>query len=247
MGKAVLSPRNSPGVHHQCVVDPKSARKPRPPYPEIGGQLRLCVPGESRRGRRRRRDHMNDEPIQPGCEREHDFALIVQGVPALTTEAEDTLHKAGCDDATLTVRYGLLLMEFSRSAPSIQEAIISAIHDVESAGIGAQVVRVDDCNLVTMADIARRIGRSRQMVWQYIMGARGPGGFPPPVCFVTEHRALWAWCEVSHWLAQNNVLRPERHWDAEVVAAINNALEMAHQRARHPELVNGVNRELNLL
>jgi len=188
---------------------------------------------------------MIEEAIQPGCEREHDFALIVGGVPELTREVEDALFEAGCDDATPSIRYGLLYMEFSRSSASIKDAMISAIHDVEKANIGAEVERVDTFNLVTMSDIARRIGRSRQMVYQYMTGERGPGGFPAPVCFITENKAFWAWCAVSYWLAQNNILRPEDSWNAEVVSAINNALEMAHQRDRHPDLVNDVNRELN--
>lgn len=189
---------------------------------------------------------MIDEPLNPGCEREYDFALIVGGVADLTTDVEDALFEAGCDDATLTIRYGLLFMEFSRSARSIKDAILTAIRDVEKAEVGAQVLRIDDCNLVTMADIARRIGRSRQMVHQYMTGERGRGGFPPPVCFVSEHKALWAWCAVSYWLAQNNILRPEDSWSAEVVAAINNALEMAQQRNRYPELVAEVNKELHV-
>jgi len=57
---------------------------------------------------------------------------------------------------------------------------------------------------------------------------------------------LWAWCAVSYWLMQNNLLRPEESWNAEVVEAINNALESARQRQRYPELVSEVSRELGL-
>lgn len=178
------------------------------------------------------------------CEREHDFALIVGGIEELSQHVEDALFEAGCDDATVSMQYGLLYLEFSRSAQSLQEAIISAINDVHKAGIGAQVLRVDDCNLVTASDIARRINRSRQQVHQYMTGQRGPGGFPPPECHLTDHKPLWAWCEVSYWLAQNNLLRPELSWDAEVVAAINNALEIARQHRRHPELIDEVRREI---
>ncbi len=175
---------------------------------------------------------------------EHDFALIVGGVGQLTNEVENALFEAGCDDATLSIRYGLLYMEFSRQARSLKDAILSAIADVQKAGIGAEVLRVDECNLVTAAEIARRIGRTRQMVHQYMTGQRGPGGFPPPACHLAEGAPLWEWCAVSHWLAQNDILRPEESWNAEVVAAINNQLEAARQRARQPELVDEVAREL---
>ena len=175
---------------------------------------------------------------------EHDFALIAEGVDELTSGVEDSLFNAGCDDATLSIQYGLLYLEFSRSAKSLEEAIISAIKDVRNAGIGAEILRVDESNLVTMSEIARRIGRSRQLVHQYMVGKRGPGGFPPPECHLTDHAPLWAWCAVSHWLIQNNLLRPEAGWNAEVVEAINNYLESERQRRRHPELLDEIKRSV---
>ena len=96
------------------------------------------------------------------CEREHDFALVIGGVDELNQKVEDALFEAGCDDATFSIKYGLLYAEFSRNSKSLKDAILSAIHDVRKANINADVIRVDECNLVTQSDIARRIGRSRQ-------------------------------------------------------------------------------------
>ena len=84
----------------------------------------------------------------------------------LTQSVEDALFNAGCDDATLSMQYRLLYLEFSRSAKSLEEAIITAINDVRKAGIGAEVLRVDECDLVTASEIARRISRSRELVRQ---------------------------------------------------------------------------------
>jgi hypothetical protein len=179
--------------------------------------------------------------------REYDFALIVGSVGEVTSSIEDALFEAGCDDATLSVKYGLLYMEFSRTAESLERAIITAILDVRRANLGADVLRVDECNLVTMAEIARRIGRSRQLVFQYMSGQRGPGGFPPPSCHLSAGAPLWAWCAVSYWLAQNDILRPEDGWNAEVVAAINNVLELAAQKKRNAALVKQVATELDPL
>jgi len=159
------------------------------------------------------------------CEREYDFALIVADVPELSDDVLDALFTAGCDDSTPSMQYGLLYLEFSRSAASLQHAIISAIQDVLQAGLNARVLRVDDCNLVTQAEIARRIGRSRQLVHQYMTGERGPGGFPPPACHLTERKPLWQWCAVSYWLYTNNLLRQEEWGNAAAVEAINNLLE----------------------
>ena len=180
----------------------------------------------------------DDERINPThCEREYDFALIIGNIKELTEGIENALFEAGCDDATASIQYGLLYLEFSRVAKSFKDAILSAIKDVRAAGIGAEVFRVDECNLVTAAEIARRIGRTRQLIYQYIIGVRGPGGFPPPECHLTEGSPLWAWCAVSYWLAQNDILKPEDGWNAEVVAAINNLLEAERQKRRNATLI----------
>ena len=63
---------------------------------------------------------MNEQTPQ-SCNQEHDFALIVGGVPELTQQVEDALFEAGCDDATLSIQYGRLYMEFSRSAKSLKD------------------------------------------------------------------------------------------------------------------------------
>ncbi|MGD0771131.1 MAG: helix-turn-helix transcriptional regulator [Tepidisphaeraceae bacterium] len=168
---------------------------------------------------------------------EYDFSLVIDGVCELTTEVENALFEAGCDDATFSIQYGHLYAEFSREAGSLKDAILSAIKDVRRAGVGAAVICVDESNLVTQAEIARRIRRSRQMVSQYISGQRGPGNFPPPECHLSEGAPLWTWCAVSQWLAENDIIRREESWNAEVVAAINNSLEAARQQARNPGLV----------
>ena len=64
-------------------------------------------------------------------DREYDFALILTGVSELSTAVEDGLFQAGCDDATLSMQYGSLYLEFSRTAPSLKDAILSAIRDVQ--------------------------------------------------------------------------------------------------------------------
>src|SRR5438128_9043756 len=113
-----------------------------------------------------------NKSINNVSEKEHDFALIVGGVQSLTSDIEDALFKSGCDDATLSIQYGLLYVEFSRTATSMQAAILSAIRDVRKARVSARVLRVDECDLVTPAEIARRIKRSRQLVFQYMNGQR---------------------------------------------------------------------------
>ncbi len=164
------------------------------------------------------------------CQREHDFVLVLTGITEPTPAIEDALFESGCDDATMSLRFGRVYLTFTRVAASLKDAILSAIRDVRKADIGADVLRVDVCNLVTQADIARKIGRSRQLVHQYIMGDRGPGGFPAAVCDITDGAPLWYWCEVSYWLWQNDMIKEDVVLEARQAAVINSVLELQWQR-----------------
>jgi hypothetical protein len=171
------------------------------------------------------------------CEHEHDFVLVLTGVNELTPEMEDALFEAGCDDATISVRSGRIFLTFTRESVSIRNAILSAIRNVRDAAIGADVLRVDDCNLVTQADIARKIGRHRQVVHQFITGTRGPGGFPAPSCQIDDSSVLWRWCEVAHWLWQNGMLKENALRAAEDVDTINSVLDFVHKKHVDPSFV----------
>ncbi|MBI3461842.1 MAG: hypothetical protein HY000_02115 [Planctomycetes bacterium] len=180
------------------------------------------------------------------CETEHDFTLVLDGID-MTPEAEDALFEAGCNDATISIRSGRVYMTFSRHASSLKDAITSAIEDVRKANIGASVLRVDSCNLVTPAEIARRIDRSRQLVHQYINGDRGPGNFPPPACGITDEAPLWYWCEVSWWLRQNDMITEHMYREAQDMAAINSVLELEYMQRREPTLTQEIIKRLGLL
>lgn len=171
------------------------------------------------------------------CEREHDFALVLTGINHLDEVVADALFEAGCDDATPSLRLGTVYLTFTRTAPSLREAILSAIRDVRRAKIGADVLRVDDCNLVTQAEIGRRSGRSRQVINQYISGKRGPGRFPSPVCQIIEGVPLWMWCEVAYWLRQNDMIKQQDLVDARDIDAINTILVYQHQQHVDPDLI----------
>lgn len=178
------------------------------------------------------------------CQREYDFALILEGIADLTDDVMDALFDAGCEDATFSMRYGRVFAEFSRETESYKDAVLSAIRDVRRAKTTAEVLRVNPCDLVTQADIARRIDRSRELVSQYISGDRGPGMFPPPECFLAEDKPLWMWCAVSYWLAENQLIRPEEYREAEFVWVINDWLSAERARRGNPELFSAVSNAL---
>lgn len=166
----------------------------------------------------------------------HTFTLLLVNEHELTTELEDALFEAGCDDGMLFSKNQVVYIEFDRDADSLEEAIVSAINDVESAGF--QVARVEPSDLVTSAEISRRANRSRQSVAQIIKGKRGKGGFPIPVAGVTSKTSVWSWAEVSNWL-----LKEEKIDDlflikkAEVIRDVNETLELR----RHPYLAKKMN------
>src|SRR5262249_1311373 len=132
---------------------------------------------------------------------------------------------------------GRIFLTFSRTAPTMKEAILSAIGAIQQANIGARVLRVDSCNLITQAEIARKIGRTRQLVSQYIAGTRAPGGFPPPACNITGGVPSWYGCECALWLWQNDMIKEDVARAALDAAAINSALVLDYYRGVDPALV----------
>ncbi len=156
----------------------------------------------------------------------HHFTLIVNG-PDLQDDAYiDMLFEAGCDDGTVGRADGIQYIDFDREAPSFDEAILSAVTDVERVA-GAEVVRVADAGLVSMTDIATRIGRTRESVRLLVTGARGPGGFPPPVTDPRGRYRLWRWSDVANWLTTQlgEVTLPEDR----AATTLNASLELRRQ------------------
>ncbi|MGH3914434.1 MAG: hypothetical protein ACRDTC_13675, partial [Pseudonocardiaceae bacterium] len=107
----------------------------------------------------------------------HEFTLILDHPPS--GEEMDALFEAGCDDSTPETVAGSGWLHFDRAAGSLLEALTSAIRDVESTGLTVCAVASDD--LVSLKDIAARVGRSYESARLLASGKRGPGGFPPPV------------------------------------------------------------------
>jgi predicted DNA-binding transcriptional regulator AlpA len=154
---------------------------------------------------------------------EHHFELTIRG--ALTDARLDALYEAGCDDATFSSKGELTFGAFDREAPTLLEALVSAIGEVESVK-GLEVLHIDPDELVWASEIAERTGRSRQSVDMLIRGLRGPGGFPPPASHATRN-PLWRWSEVEEWFARYEG-RPADTERSAAIGAINGALEARH-------------------
>jgi len=76
----------------------------------------------------------------PPLTERHAFTVYVGGID-LTGRYEDALYEAGCDDATIIVRDGIMHLDFERLACAFSDAVGSAMHDIEKAG--GRILRVE--------------------------------------------------------------------------------------------------------
>ena len=209
-------------VHYRRLLYAAKPGEPRMPYPAANRRLPASATGYA-------------------AMKDHEFTLVLTGIPELTSQVLDALFEAGCDDATPSIQGGVVRLDFDRQAATLKDAILSAIRNVRDAKIDADVYRVDVDGLVTQSNIARKIGRTRQVVNQYVTGQRGPGGFPPPVYHVHNKSPLWEWAQVARWLQQNDMVTEEDLREAQEAAVINNALELRqHRRELDNQLVEEV-------
>ena len=157
-----------------------------------------------------------------------EFTLMLDNLPD-DPETFDALYEAGCGDGTFGWVDDVASVDFDREAQTFLEAVTSAIRDVESVP-PVRVLEVEADDLLTMADIARRLGRTRESVRLLVQGKRGKGGFPEPE-FGTGKWRFWRWSAVLGWLDDVPEAELER---ARVTDAVNAALELRRRKAVLP-------------
>jgi hypothetical protein len=82
--------------------------------------------------------------------RYYEFDFLLGGRDALDASSPtadwervgDALYEAGCDDALQSARCGQMFLGFTRRAPSLAQALTSALADVERAGLDLEVIAV---------------------------------------------------------------------------------------------------------
>ncbi len=133
---------------------------------------------------------MTTEPVQT-------FTLVLDHAP---DDAEvDALYEVGCDDGTIVFKAeGGGEIRFDREAHDLASAIVSAVQDVERAGLLA--VGVADNGLVDLRMIAERAGISYEYARSLARGSRGPGRFPSPINPEGPFRT-YEWDAVAAWFA----------------------------------------------
>lgn len=147
-----------------------------------------------------------------------EFTFVVDGVDHHVDGFEDAFFEAGCDDATLAVMHGAVVVNFSREADTYKDAVLSAFEDILKSG--ASMKRFEPDFLVSSVEIANRAGVTRQAIALYASGERGEN-FPAPTARITTRSPLWDWVEVSRWLVGNGKLKHGVYRRAQISRVIN--------------------------
>lgn len=150
-----------------------------------------------------------------------EFSIIASGLDPEADDFESRFFDAGCDDATVAFQKGHIIVDFAREAESMDDAITSAMANVRAAG--AQVDRIEPDPLVSLSEIAERVGLTRAALTNYAKGERGTN-FPAPVARVTSNSSLWDYAEVTEWLRANGTVSDDVVVAAHAVRKANAAL-----------------------
>lgn len=161
--------------------------------------------------------------------RHYHFHLITNKTDVLTDEQlfelSDLLYEAGCDDGTVAVMNGTLYVSFDRESDSYEDAVISALNDVEKID-SLRVVSVDAGEWVGLTDAAILSGITKSTLSRYSKGNRGSGGFPSPKRKIDSKNPLWKWSEIAAWLNAHGKASEELAKNAEFTETINASLQM---------------------
>lgn len=147
----------------------------------------------------------------------HFFRVVIR--ESLDDDTLDAITQECLDDAAFLTEGTLSIVEFDREGTSTAQAVAEAVGDLLEAGLTP--VRVLDGDIVSLQDIADRIGQSRESVRRYASAVRGQRGFPAPVNPSREGTTFYRWSEVSPWIRENLDVKVE-------LAGTDHALVMAN-------------------
>jgi hypothetical protein len=155
------------------------------------------------------------------------FRLVV--TDRIDDDGADRLFEAGVNDGYPESGPKGHSIGFDRESDTLEQAVLSALGEVESTGF--EVLRVEPDELVSAADIAEKTGRSRQSISSLISGARGPGDWPRPVAG-NVRSPLWRWNDIAAWFEGYDGSQQVNREAAAFLAAVNEVL--AARRALRP-------------
>jgi hypothetical protein len=118
-------------------------------------------------------------------------------------------------------------------------AAVSQLVDSVTKAVPAAVPLSVDQDLVSVSDIARRVGRTREYVRLLVDGKRGPGGFPAPVGVVGDGIRVWPWSVVLEWSGKVLGVDVGENGVPPLTAAV---LDVSFATRRSPQLASALGR-----
>lgn len=102
-------------------------------------------------------------------------------------------------------RDGVVTVTYTVIGPDVVAEAVKFAMEIESTIPGAAVTGWY-ADLVSVAQIAQRVGVSAEAVRLWTVAGRGPGGFPVPMGRVgggAKTSPVWRWADVAFWLKQS--------------------------------------------
>ncbi|MDX6648421.1 MAG: hypothetical protein QOJ97_372 [Solirubrobacteraceae bacterium] len=130
---------------------------------------------------------------------------------------------------------GVFEAHFGRDTPRFEQAVLSAVRDVGDVFPEATLLEVKPDVLVTLDDIAARMGRTHESVRLLVKGKRGPGRFPAAAGGRGRKSKVWRWYEVERWFREEMDVEVPGHKHGAFLAAVNLVLELQRVMPQIPE------------
>lgn len=131
------------------------------------------------------------------------FSLAVEGIDLANEDVVEALVSGG-HEVYPAVIAGKSTLTYRISADNGYDAVIDAVSHVRFLFPDVLVCRVE-LDLVSISDIANRVERPRESVRAWVLGTRGPGGFPRPLTVVGDNVRIWDWPSVNDWLRKTGI------------------------------------------
>lgn len=160
----------------------------------------------------------------------HVFEVLFQ-IPGATEPDEYAIRSYEDDRLQDFALYGpdpdgIFKARFCRDTQRFADAVISAIHDLGQVFPEAHLLEVKPDVLVTLDDIAERMGRTHESVRLLVNGKRGPGGFPRYAGGGGRRSKVWRWYEVERWFREEMGIEVPGYKHGAFLATVNILLEL---------------------
>ena len=90
----------------------------------------------------------------------HKFTLVISGLAEVKPEIADALYEATGGDIEFGVCNGRGYIDFEREAPSLRDAVFGAIRNVQRAGLGLHIERVESDVVTTISQINTELAKA---------------------------------------------------------------------------------------